>query len=132
LEDLQGASLRVDYSHPGEFQWGHPNTFFSPYRWVVIVEPGREGRWLPRPSLRARTREEVLQALLRLDATFRDNAARGLRGLPPAGPAPPVPPETQIPPTDLSLTVIYLPSASNRFPIRIVSSRGADTWQTLF
>ena len=43
----------------------------------------------------------------------------------------PVPLEAQIFPTDLSLNVIYLPTASNRLPLHIVGSRGWDTRQTL-
>jgi hypothetical protein len=132
LQELQTATLRVDYSHPGEFQWGDPGMAFTPFPWVVIVEPGREGRWLPRPLLRGRTRQEVIQAVLRLDPHLRERAVHALRGgRSTSGPASPVPVEAQVFPTDLSLNVIYFPAASNRFPIHIVGSRGWDTRQIL-
>jgi hypothetical protein len=133
LEELQRGSLRVDYSQAGAFQWGDPGIAFTPAQWVVIVDPGREGRWLPRPMLRGRTREAVMQAVRGLDPTIRERAVQALRGRQaPGEPTPPVPLEAQVFPTELSLTVIYLPSTSNRLPVHIVGSRGWDTWQTLF
>jgi RNA polymerase sigma-70 factor (ECF subfamily) len=132
-QDLQEAALRVDYSQPGGFQWGDPGIAFTPAPWVVIVEPGREGRWLPRPLLRGHTREAVIQAVLRLDPQIRERAVHALRVRRPAQEsAPPLPLEAQIFPTELSLNFIYLPAASNRLPVHIVGSRGWDTWQTLF
>jgi hypothetical protein len=132
LQELQGAALRVDYSQPGEYQWGNPDFAFTPAFWVVIMEPGRDGRWLPRPRLRDRTREAVMQAVLRLEPQVREKLALMLRGpRSTTGPAPPLPVEAQIFPTDLSLNVVYLPSASNRLPLHIVGSRGWDTRQTL-
>jgi hypothetical protein len=74
LQELEGAALRAEYSQPGEFQWGNPDFAFAPAYWVVIVEPGRDGRWLPRPRLRARTREEVKQAVLRLEPQVHDRS----------------------------------------------------------
>jgi len=132
LQELQGATLRVDYSQPGEFQWGDPGMAFTPFPWVVIVEPGRDGRWLPRPLLRGRTREAVAQAVLRLDPQLRERAVHAIGSRRSAAePELPVPLEAQIFPTDLSLNIIYLPAASNRLPIHIVGSRGWDTRQTL-
>jgi RNA polymerase sigma factor (sigma-70 family) len=132
LQELQTATLRVDYSQPGEFQWGDPGMAFTPFHWVVIVEPGRDGRWLPRPLLRGRTREAVAQAVLRLDPQLRERAVHAMRlRRSAAEPELPVPLEAQIFPTDLSLNVIYLPAASNRLPLHIVGSRGWDTRQTL-
>ena len=132
LQELQGATLRVDYSQPGEFQWGDPGMAFTPFPWVVIVEPGRDGRWLPRPLLRGRTREAVAQAVLRLDRQLRERAVHAMRSRRSAAePELPVPLEAQIFPTDLSLNVIYLPAASNRLPLHIVGSRGWDTRQIL-
>jgi hypothetical protein len=132
-QELQGAALRVDYSQPGGFQWGDPGISFTPAPWVVLIEPGREGRWLPRPSLRGRTRDAVMQAVLRLDPTIRERAMLALQ-LRRARPEPEArePLEAQIFPTDLSLNFIYLPATSNRLPVHIVGSKGWDTWQTLF
>jgi RNA polymerase sigma-70 factor (ECF subfamily) len=131
-QDLQEAALRVDYSQPGGFQWGDPDIAFTPAPWVVIVEPGREGRWLPRPLLRGRTREAVMEAVLRLDPQIRERAVHVLRVRRPSQESGPLPLEAQIFPTELSLNIIYLPAASNRLPLHIVGSRGWDTWQTLF
>src|SRR5947199_6700292 len=47
LEELAGASMRVDYSQPGEFQWGNPDLEWHWSRWVIILEHGRQGRWAP-------------------------------------------------------------------------------------
>jgi Putative zinc-finger len=59
LEELTGASMRVDYSQPGEFQWGNPDIDWHWSRWVIILEHGtrqstrsaRSGRRL-NPNLR--------------------------------------------------------------------------------
>jgi hypothetical protein len=94
LEELAGAALRVDYTQPGWFRWapGGPT-----YRgWVMLTEPGREGRRTFRPLVRERTREAALQAVRRID--------------PQADPA-------QIVPSGLDLAIVYLPGTSNRRPI---------------
>jgi RNA polymerase sigma factor (sigma-70 family) len=131
LQELQGATLRVDYSQPGGFQWGDPGLAFTPAPWVVVVEPGREGHWRPRPLLRDRTRQAVMEAVLRLDPTLRERAMHVIRSRQTTA-EPPAPLEAQIFPTDLSLNIAYLPAASNRLPLHIVGSRGWDTQQTLF
>jgi hypothetical protein len=94
LEELGGAALRVDYTQPGWFRWapGGPT-----YRgWVMLAEPGREGRRSFRPLVRERTPEAALQAVRRID--------------PQADPA-------QIVSTGLDLAIVYLPGTSNRRPI---------------
>jgi RNA polymerase sigma-70 factor, ECF subfamily len=123
LEELAGATLRVDYSLPGGFQWGDPGMFHSWVMWVVPVEPGPQGRRVLRPIIRERTREAALQALRRLDPLIREAAFQTVReslnrqdqtaraaSL-----------EAQIFPTELRLTFIYIPSASNARRIRISS-----------
>jgi hypothetical protein len=134
LEVLAGAALRVDYTRPGEFQWGDPGMVWSWTRWFVIREPGRHGSWAPRPSVRARTREGVVEALLRLDPAIRDGAthrhplrAQELASAPPA----PVPLEAQIFPTDLNLVFVYIPSRSNESVIQIMHRYG-QSGQILF
>ena len=123
LEELAGATLRVDYSLPGWFQWGDPGMFHSWVMWVVPVEPGPQGRRVPRPIIRERTREAALQALRRLDPHLREAAFQTVReSLDPQGQtARTAPLEAQIFPTELRLTFIYIPSASNARRIRISS-----------
>jgi hypothetical protein len=124
LQDLQGASFRVDYSQPGWFQWGNPDITWSWWRWVVIVEHGIEGRWVPRPLLRERTREAVMQAVLRLDPKIREKAVHTRRTARPSPEPDPTPLEAQVFPTKLSLTFMYFPSASNALCPYIVYPHG--------
>src|SRR5207302_4100444 len=58
LDELAGAVLRVEYTHPGEFQWLPPEAL----RWIMPVEPGPQGRRALMPPIRARTREAALEA----------------------------------------------------------------------
>jgi RNA polymerase sigma-70 factor, ECF subfamily len=134
MENLGGAVLRIEYTRPGEFQWGDPRMVWSWTRWCVIREHGRQGWWTPRPSVRARTREGVMEALLRLDPALREGAthqhprrAQELASEPP----PPVPPEAQIFPTELNLVILYIASRSNEYLIRI-EGRRTDTLQILY
>jgi RNA polymerase sigma-70 factor (ECF subfamily) len=132
LEELAGASMRVDYSQPGEFQWGNPDLDWHWSRWVIILEHGRQGRWAPRPLLRARTREAVMQAVLRLDPKIREGAVHSFRSQRPTPePEPPVPLEAQVFPTRLSLTFIYFPAASNYWA-HIEGSGATTSWQILY
>ena len=91
--------------------------------WVVPVEPGPQGRRVPRPIIRERTREAALQALRRLDPHIREAAFQTVREyLNPQGQtARAAPLEAQIFPTELRLSFIYIPSASNARRIRISS-----------
>jgi hypothetical protein len=129
LEVFAGGALRVEYTRPGEFQWGDPGLVWSWSRWFVIREHGRQGHWAPRPSVHARTREGVVEALLRVDPTIRDGATHRhpLRALELASAAsPPVPLEAQIFPTELNMVFIYVPSRSNEHPIHIVYRNGSS------
>jgi hypothetical protein len=127
LDAFAGGALRVEYTRPGEFQWGDPGIAWSWRRWFVIREPGRQGRWAPRPSLRGRTREAVAQAVRRLDPAIRDAASHQIA----PEPQPPVPLEAQIFPTDLNLVFIYIPGSSNEYVIRILN-RSGQSEQLLF
>jgi hypothetical protein len=134
LEALAGGALRVEYTRPGEFQWGDPGMVWSWSRWFVIREHGRRGRWAPRPSLRGRTREAVALALSRLDPAIRDAATHRLpmRAQQLASePQQPVPLAAQIFPTDLNLVFIYIPGSSNEYVIRILNRYGQSE-QLLF
>jgi len=62
LAELEGSTLRVDYTTPGFFQWGNPDDI-HPTRGVVSRQPGPEGRRVPRPPIVERTREAVAAAI---------------------------------------------------------------------
>jgi hypothetical protein len=132
LEELAGATLRVEYTQPGEYQWGAPSLAYSWKRWAVIVESGKQGRWAPRPALRGRSREAVLESLRRLDPKIREAAVNSDRfQRPQPDPEPPLPLEAQVFPTELSLTFVYFPSATNSRLVHIVRSHG-NFWQLLW
>jgi hypothetical protein len=122
LDELAGATLRVDYSQPGWFQWGDPRHpgggVFT--RWVVPLEPGRRGRRVPRPAVRARTKEAVLEAVRLLDPQLRQALLEGTRRadsrLPAAQSAVE---EEQIFPSQLDLTFVFIPGATSPRSIRI-------------
>jgi hypothetical protein len=130
LDELAGATLRVDYSQPGAFQWGDPGQFHSWTAWVVPVERGREGRRVLRPTVRERTREATVEAVRRLDPRLRAAAGQSVsQPDDPARPSQPAdPPEAEVFPTALRLTFVYIPGSSNGRPIRI-SSGGMTNWQ---
>ena len=64
LDELEGATLRVDYTQPGWFQWQQPGGFDAS-RWVVRVGSEPDGRRVLMPPIRERTREAALQAARR-------------------------------------------------------------------
>jgi RNA polymerase sigma-70 factor, ECF subfamily len=132
LDELAGATLRVDYTQPGEFQWGDPARAYLWKQWALIVEPGKQGHWAPRPALRGRTREAVLEAIRRLDPKIRELAVKTDR-FQSSQPDPelPMPLEAQIFPTELSLTFVYFPSGSNTRLIHIVRPN-SNYWQLLW
>jgi RNA polymerase sigma factor (sigma-70 family) len=129
LEELKQAVLRVEYTRPGWFQWGDPSSSGQWFHWVVPLKPGRDGWRVPRPSVRERTREAALQAVRRLDPQVRDAAvhARQLPGRAQEAERP-IPLEAQIFPSELSLTVVYIPGASNALPIR-TQYNDSPSWQ---
>jgi hypothetical protein len=128
LADLAEATLRVDYTQPGWFQWGNPGLIWSWRRWAVVVEPGPNGRWAPRPVVRERTREAAMQAVMRIDPKIRGAAIHELRSLRDTSDPPPVPLEAQIFPTELSLAFAYFLGPSNAQAFHIVYPQ-SDTWQ---
>jgi hypothetical protein len=131
-EDLTGAVLRVDYTVPGWFQWGNPGFSWHWSRYLVVVEPGEHGRWMPRPPIRERTQEAAIQAVRQVAPEIRNRAIHTLRDL--RGrqdPEPDAPWEAQIFPTTLNLTVIYVPGASNERMVH-VAHRNGDSWHVLW
>jgi RNA polymerase sigma-70 factor, ECF subfamily len=131
-EDLNGAVLRVDYTVPGWFQWGNPAFSWHWSRYLVVVEPGEHGRWMPRPPIRERTRDAAILAVRQVAKEIRNRAIHTLRDL--RGrqdPEPDAPWEAQIFPTTLNLTVIYVPGASNERMVH-VAHRNGDSWNVLY
>jgi hypothetical protein len=126
LEELAGATLRVDYSRPGCFEW-RPQSW---YRWVMPTEAGTRA---PRPYLREATREAALQAARRY---FPQVAAAMVKAerrfFPQVTEAQLAPQEEQIVPTELDLQVIYIPGSSHQHPVFIAGKGGDDrrgTWE---
>jgi hypothetical protein len=116
LDDLNGATLRVEYTQPGGFQWGDPHHPGRGYytRWVVPLEPGPRGRRAPRPAIQERTRTAALEAVRRVDPSLRQallQAAR--RANPRLDDSLRVIEADQIFPTELGLTIVYIPGATN-------------------
>jgi hypothetical protein len=125
LEELSGATLRVEYTHPGAFQWGesgHPGQ--GRYtRWVIPLSAGPQGRRVPRPSVRGRTWGETLQAVRQVDPGLRAALLEATRHTDPrVEPSPRVVEEEQIFPTRQELTFVYIPGALNARPLSVQTS----------
>jgi hypothetical protein len=114
LEELAGTTLRVDYAQPGWFEWVPAEN--PSLRWAVRSTPGRDGKWLPVPVVRERTREAALQALRRLDPQIRAAMRAVAQALVDRGvitsTAALRAEEEQIAPTRLELTTIYIPGSA--------------------
>jgi RNA polymerase sigma-70 factor (ECF subfamily) len=118
LEDLAGATLRVDYTQPGWYQWLQPGDFSS-RRWVISLEPGPRGRRELMPPVRERTREAALQAARRLFPPVTDAmVAAYSRYEPDQTAAKLIPQPEQIAPTELDLVIVYIPGNTNAHPVR--------------
>jgi hypothetical protein len=119
LEELAGATLRVDYSLPGLFQWGDPAR--GGYtQWVVPLEPGPKGRRVPRPVVRERTKEAAIEALRKVDSQLRQATWEAMRRSDPRLPAAPPDDAAQIYPTQLRLAIVYVPGGTNARDIRVL------------
>jgi RNA polymerase sigma-70 factor, ECF subfamily len=129
LDELEGAVLRVDYSLPGWFQWRAPIPA-SHVPWVMPVAPGRRG---PRAPVRERTREATLAAAQRIFPQIRQAMLHlERRAKPEATEAEIAPQASQITPTRLELTVLYVPGASHARCITWTSTSGRSwhaTWE---
>jgi RNA polymerase sigma-70 factor (ECF subfamily) len=113
FDELVGAVLRVEYTVPGWFQWGDPNQM-NLTRWVVPLEPIPNGARLLRPPVVERTRAAALAVVRRVDPHLREALAREWTRQDPRAAAVPPADEAQIYPTELSLTIVYIPGRSNR------------------
>jgi hypothetical protein len=132
LEELEGATLRVEYTLPGWFTWRVPGLESLPGRdwlqWVVPLGLGWHGQRAPRPQVRERTREAALAAARRIAPQLSQEVVDAMRQFDPRHEAVPiVPDESQIVPTKRDLTVIYIPGATNKRPIQYISP---STWIT--
>jgi hypothetical protein len=117
LEELSGATLRVDYWQPGWWEWRPPGPVGL--RWLVPMSPGPESRFVVRPKVRERTREAALAALRRLDPGIRSAVLAASGRLDPRLLQNPPPEEAQIVPTDLNLATIYVPSTAGKYHMLI-------------
>ena len=127
--ELPSATMRVEYTQPGWFQWANPALAPHWMYYLVAVEPGRTGHSVPRPRVRERTREAAIEALHRLDPRIRERALYALHlGRQPDQSEPPVPLEAQVFPSELTLTFVYIPGASNAQAVHIIHRQG-DNWQ---
>jgi hypothetical protein len=116
LEDLTGATLRVDYTQPGWFQWGDPNHAGRGYytRWVVPLDLEPRGPRVVRPPVRERTWKAAKQAVERVDPELRRALLRAVRRANPRlDDSPRVVEEDQIFPTRLDLAFVYIPGKTN-------------------
>jgi RNA polymerase sigma-70 factor (ECF subfamily) len=120
LEELTGATLRVDYTQPGSFQWHRPGGFEGT-RWIVTTEPGSPCRRVLMPPVRERTREAALAAARRafpqvseamLQAARKRDAQIDASRM--------IPQPEQIYPTELDLVIVYVPGTATDRPIRVV------------
>jgi RNA polymerase sigma-70 factor, ECF subfamily len=118
LNELAGASLRVDYTQPGWFQWGACGWSGRYTRWVVPLEFTPQGRRVPRPPIRERTREATLQAVRLVDPELRQALLAATCRADPRLPLEAhVVEEDQIVPTTLDLAFIYIPGSTNIRPV---------------
>jgi hypothetical protein len=122
LDELAGATLRVDYSLPGWYEW-RPGSWF---RWAM---PTADGKRVPRPPLRERTREAALQAARRYFPPFAQPMVKAERAFAPGVTAAQLTPqEKDVVPTTLELQITYFPGSSHRHPF-VTFRPGGDDWR---
>jgi hypothetical protein len=122
LDELSGATLRVNYTQPGWFEWRPPGNWW--WRYVVALE-----RWKRAPLLqvRERTREAALQALRRVDPQIREAILQALHRSDPGADTASLDETAQIVPTELKLAIIYIPDSANKRNIRVFWGEGGDS-----
>jgi hypothetical protein len=120
LEDLAGATLRVDYSQPGWYEWRPPGE--RAHSWVVPLGPPPDGRRVLVPVVRERTREAALQALRRVDPQIREAVWKSTLRWDLQGDQIPPTEEAQIVATKLDLTTLYIPCATTKFRVQFQST----------
>lgn len=122
LEELSNALLRVDYSQPGGFQWKRgPDAS----RWVVPLEPDWEGQRALLPPVRELTREAALAAARRNFPPVTEGMLQVARRRQPRITAEEMMPQaSQIYPSELGLTLVYIPGLTNSTAVRQVGHTG--------
>jgi RNA polymerase sigma-70 factor, ECF subfamily len=125
LEELAGATLRVDYLQPGWFQWQPPGPYWL--RWFAPL--GRDRRALL-PAVRERTKEAALQALGRLDPQIREAVRQAARRNDPQSEQMLRDEAAQIVPTRLDVVFLYMPDTANRRSVHAVWEISDSTWST--
>ncbi|HEY3118392.1 MAG TPA: hypothetical protein VGK54_16730, partial [Chloroflexota bacterium] len=95
-------------------------------QWVLPVPPGKRA---PRPLVRERTQEAALQAAQRIAPRVRETMVHAERLLKPdVTEADLAPQASQIVPTRLELTVLYIPGASHARLITWTASAYGRNW----
>jgi hypothetical protein len=112
MEELAGATLRVEYTQPGWFTWRMPGIWTR--QWVFPLEPGAHGRRALMPSIRERTRDAALQEARRLAPQASEAVLSIMRRDPQFDPSKLVPQPDQIVATDLDLKIVYIPGTINK------------------
>jgi hypothetical protein len=120
FEELAGATLRVDYTRPGWFQWHRPGGFEGT-RWIVTTEPGPPCRRVLMPPVRERTREAALAAARRAFPPVTEAMVQAARKRDEEiDAARMIPQSEQIYPTELDLVIVYIPGTATDHPISVV------------
>jgi hypothetical protein len=123
VDELAGATLRVDYTQPGAFQWQQPDVS-NASRWALRVEPGPAGRRVLIPPIRERTREAALAAIRRAFPPITPALLAAFRQSDPMIDAEQILPQPrQIFPTEMDLVVVYIPGTATERSLRWVRMR---------
>jgi Putative zinc-finger len=116
LEGLGDATLRVDYTQPGWYEWRPPGMAAWVPRppFAVPVGRGPPIKRLMMPHIRERTREAALQAARRLDPQIRQALLQYTQLISPQiDEAQMAPLDAQITPTRLGLAFAYIAGTSS-------------------
>ena len=123
LEELAGATLRVDYTMPGWYQWIKVGELRA-VRWAVAVDQGRR---VLMPPVRERTPEAALRTARKLFPPVTEAMLQAWRRYWPDVSAEMIVPQPEeIAPTELDLVIVYIPSLSTAHSIRWV--RTNQSW----
>jgi hypothetical protein len=120
LDELEGATLRVDYTQPGGYQWLEVGDLHS-RRWAVVLDPSPKGRRVLMPPVREGTPEAALRTARRLFPQVTEAVLQAWRPYWPEVTAEKLLPQPeQIGPTELDLVIVYIPGTTNAHSIRWV------------
>jgi hypothetical protein len=117
LDELAGATLRVDYTLPGWYQWIKVGELRA-VRWAVAVGQGKR---VLMPPVRERTPEAALRTARQLFPPVTEAMIEAWRPYWPDVTAEKLLPQPeQIAPTELDLVIVYIPSLATAHSIRWV------------